>query len=377
MDRTIVHMDLDAFFVSVELLKHPKLRNKPLIIGGSSDRGVVASCSYEARQFGVHSAMPSRMARTLCPQAVFIKGDMESYSYYSRLVTEIISTRAPAYEKASIDEFYLDLSGMDRFVGCYKWTCELKQYIHKECGLPLSFGLSVNKTVSKIATNESKPNGNRQIEKGQEKPFIAPLYVGKIPMIGKKTVAQLNSLGVSRVGTLSEMPPEMLERMFGRHGLLMWQRANGVDHTPITPYTERKSVSTEETFQADTTDIVMLKSTLVKMVEELGYTLRSKSLLSGCITVKIRYSDFDTHTRQASIPFSASDSVLLKTAQELFDRLYNRRMLVRLIGVRLSDLVRGNYQTNLFEDYRREINLYQAMDKIRDKYGLKSIGRAS
>ncbi len=376
MDRSIVHMDLDSFFVSVELLRRPELRNKPLIIGGEGDRGVVASCSYEARRFGVRSAMPSRQARTLCPRAIFIRGDMDRYSYYSRLVTEIIAEKAPSYEKASIDEFYLDISGMDRFVGCYKWALELKRHIHKECGLPLSFGLSVNKTISKIATNEFKPNGSAYIEQGSEKSFIAPLDVGKIPMIGEKTVARLQSLGVFKVGALSQTPPETLEKMFGQHGLLMWRRSNGIDHTPVIPYTERKSISTEETFQADTANIVALRSALAKMVEELGYTLRSKSFMAGRVTVKIRYSDFETHTRQASISFSASDTILLTTAQALFDRLYSRGALVRLLGVRLSELVRGHYQASLFEDYKREASLYQAMDKIRNKYGPKSIGRA-
>lgn len=375
--RTIVHMDLDSFFVSVELLKHPELRGKPLIIGGNGDRGVVASCSYEARRFGVHSAMSSKMARILCPQAIFLRGDMDSYSRHSRVVTEMIAEKAPLYEKASIDEFYLDVSGMDRFFGCYKWTGELRQWITKETGLPLSFGLSVNKTVSKVATNEAKPNGQMQIVWGDEKQFLSPLPVGKIPMIGKKTVQTLKNLGVSKVGTLGAMPPEMLESMFGKHGVFMWQRANGIDHTPIVPHSDRKSISSEETFHVDSTDIKMMKGLLCKMVEELGYTLRSQSFLAGCVTVKIRYANFDTHTRQVSIPFSASDSTLLKVAHEIFDKLYNRRMLVRLLGVKLSDLVRGNYQINLFENPKRTINLYQAMDKIRNKYGVKAIGRVS
>lgn len=375
MDRTIVHMDLDSFFVSVELLKHPELKGKPLIIGGNGDRGVVASCSYEARKFGVHSAMSSKMARVICPQAIFLRGDMESYSKHSRIITEMIAEKAPLYEKASIDEFYLDVSGMDRFFGCYKWTTELRQWIIKQSGLPLSFGLSANKTVSKVATNESKPNGQMQIAWGNEKQFLAPLPVGKIPMIGKKSVQLLKNLGVSKVGTLSAMPPQMLENMFGKHGIYMWQRSNGIDHTPIVPYSDRKSMSSEETFHTDSTDIGMMRTLLNKMVEELGYSLRSQSFLTGCVTVKIRYANFDTHTKQVSIPFSASDSNLAKVANELFDKLYNRRMLVRLLGVRFSDLVRGNYQINLFEDPKRTINLYQAMDKIRDKYGSQAIGR--
>lgn len=375
MNRTIVHIDLDSFFVSVELLKHPELKDKPLIIGGSSDRGVVASCSYEARKFGVHSAMSSKMARIICPQAIFLRGDMESYSKYSRIITDMIAEKAPLYEKSSIDEFYIDVSGMDRFFGCYKWTSELRQWIMKETGLPLSFGLSANKTISKIATNESKPNGQLQIARGNEKQFLAPLPVGKIPMIGKKTVQLLKNIGVSKIETLSAMSPQMLENMFGKHGIYMWQRSNGIDHTPVVAHSDRKSMSSEETFRTDSADVGMMKTLLNKMVEELGYSLRSQAFLTGCITIKIRYANFETYTKQVSIPFSASDSTIAKAANEIFDKLYNHRMLVRLLGVRLSDLVRGNYQINLFEDPKRTINLYQAMDKIRNKYGTKAIGR--
>lgn len=375
MNRTIVHMDLDSFFVSVELLKHPELRGNPLIIGGSSDRGVVASCSYEARKFGVHAAMSSKMARTVCPQAIFLRGDMESYSKHSRIITEMIAEKAPLYEKASIDEFYIDVSGMDRFFGCYKWTSELRQWIMKETGLPLSFGLSANKTVSKVATNESKPNGQLQVAHGNEKQFLAPLPVGKIPMIGKKTVQLLKNIGVSKVETLSAMSPQVLENMFGKHGIYMWQRSNGIDHTPVVTHSNRKSMSSEETFQTDSNDVGMMKTLLNKMVEELGYSLRKQSFLTGCITVKIRYANFDTYTKQVSIPFSASDSTIAKVANEIFDKLYNKRLLVRLLGVRFSDLVKGSYQIDLFEDPKRTINLYQAMDKIRNKYGIQIIGR--
>ena len=194
-DRTIVHMDMDSFFVSIECLERSELKGKPLIIGGSSDRGVVASCSYEARKFGVHSAMSSKMAKRLCPQAIWLQGDMEKYSKYSGMITDIIADKAPLYEKASIDEFYLDVSGMDKFFGCFKWTGELRQYIIKQSGLPISFGLSANKTVSKIATGESKPNGQLQIPYGTEKSFLAPMPVRKIPMIGPKTSEYLNNLG--------------------------------------------------------------------------------------------------------------------------------------------------------------------------------------
>lgn len=375
-NRTIVHMDLDSFFVSVECKENTELKGKPVIIGGSGDRGVVASCSYEARKFGVHSAMSSKMARRLCPQAIWIRGDMEKYSRYSNEITEIIAESAPVLEKASVDEFYLDVSGMDRFFGCYKWTTELKQRIMKQSGLPISFGLSVNKTISKIATGEGKPNGAKEVPSGTEKGFIAPMPVSKIPMIGEKTTQYLNSLGIVDVKTLSNMPVEVMQSLLGKNGIVLWQRANAIDHTPVEPYSDRKSVSTETTFEADTIDVKMIRSVILKMVEELCFSLRKEGWLTGCITLKLRYSNFDTCTKQKSIPYTASDEVLMQHIKELFDNLYNRRMLIRLVGVRLSHLVHGNYQISLFEDSAKKINLYQAMDKIRYKFGEDKVGRA-
>ncbi len=369
-------MDLDSFFVSVECKENKELKGKPVIIGGSGDRGVVASCSYEARKFGVHSAMSSKMARRLCPQAIWIRGDMEKYSRYSNEITEIIAESAPVLEKASVDEFYLDVSGMDRFFGCYKWTTELKQRIMKQSGLPISFGLSVNKTISKIATGEGKPNGAKEVPSGTEKGFIAPMPVSKIPMVGEKTTQYLNSLGIVDVKTLSNMPLEVMQSLLGKNGIVLWQRANAIDHTPVEPYSERKSVSTETTFEADTIDVKMIRSIILKMVEELCFSLRKEGWLTGCITLKLRYSNFDTCTKQKSIPYTASDEVLMQHIKELFDSLYNRRMLIRLVGVRLSHLVHGNYQISLFEDSAKKINLYQAMDKIRYKFGEDKVGRA-
>ncbi|MFN6946402.1 MAG: DNA polymerase IV [Cytophagaceae bacterium] len=374
--RNIVHMDLDSFFVSVECLEHSELKGKPLIIGGHSDRGVVASCSYEARKFGVHSAMPSKMARKLCPDAIWLHGDMEKYSKYSRLITDIIAGKAPTFEKASIDEFYLDISGLDKFFGCFKWTDELKQYIIKESGLPISFGLSLNKLVSKVATNESKPNGQLLIPFGTEKNFLAPMPVKKIPMIGPKTAEHLNSLGIVTVSTLAAMPVKVLQSLYGKSGLVLWERANAIDETPVIPYTERKSISNETTFENDTIDVKMIRNTIIKMVEGLAFNLRKENWLTGCVTVKIKYSNFDTHTRQVSIPYTSMDEILIDKAKALFDQLYNRRMLIRLVGVRFSHLVHGNYQISLFDDPVKKIGFYEALDKIRKKYGDDSVGRA-
>ena len=375
-DRTIVHMDLDSFFVSVSRLENSALHNKPVIVGGTSDRGVVAACSYEARAFGVHSAMPIKLARRLCPDAIIIRGDYDRYSYYSEVVTDIIKEDVPVYEKSSIDEFYIDMTGMDRFFGCYNYTSELRQRIMKETGLPISFGLSENKTVSKVATGEAKPNGQKKIEFGDEKVFLGPLSIKKIPMVGDKTYTLLRSMGVERVFTLQEMPPDLLTKVLGENGFVLWKKANGIDNTPVEPYSERKSISTEETFEQDTADVVFLKSLLVKMTEKLAFQLRSENKLTACITVKIRYSNFDTHTTQSRISYTSSDHTLIAKAKELFDKLYERRMLIRLIGIRFSHLVGGGNQINLFEDSEEIINLYQAMDHLRKKFGNAAVSRA-
>jgi DNA polymerase-4 len=376
LNRNIVHLDLDTFFVSVERLVNPALLGKPVIIGGTSDRGVVASCSYEARSFGVHSAMPMKMARTLCRDAVIVRGDMELYSKYSHDVTDIIAEKAPMYEKASIDEHYIDVTGMDRFFGTLKWTHELRQSIIKNTGLPISFGLSVNKTVSKIATGEAKPNGELQVQRDAVKAFLNPLSIKKIPMIGDKTYRLLRSMGIVTIDTLSRIPVEMMERVMGKNGIVIWEKANGQDSTPVVPYSESKSVSTETTFEQDSIDIVKMKEKLVKMVEKIAFELRAQEKLTSCVTVKIRYSNFDTHTLQKSVPYTAFDHILIPLVKELFDRLYQRRMLIRLIGVRLSSLVSGNPQLNMFEDSSGMISLYQALDRVRNKYGQKIVRRA-
>jgi DNA polymerase-4 len=376
MDRAIVHMDLDTFFVSVERLLNSKLNGKPIIIGGSSDRGVVSSCSYEARKYGIHSAMPMKMALNLCNDVIVIKGDMELYSRYSHMVTDIIAERAPVYEKASVDEHYIDITGIDRFFGSLKWTHELRQKIITETGLPISFGLSINKTVSKIATGEAKPNGEKEVRHSLVKPFLSPLSIRKIPMIGQQTFHLLRSMGIITIGTLSQIPLEMMEKLLGKNGIEIWRRANGVDHTPVISYSERKSISTERTFERDTTDVNYLRELLASMVERIAYDLRKKQKLTSCITVKIRYSNFDTHTLQKRIQYTSFDHVLIPIAKELFDRLYQRRMLIRLIGVRFSHLVQGTQQLNMFEDTPEMVNLYLAMDRLRGRYGKEAIGRA-
>ena len=375
--RAIVHMDLDTFFVSCERLLDSRLNNKPILIGGTSDRGVVASCSYEARKFGIHSAMPMKMAKERCPEAIIIKGNSGTYSKYSKLVTDIIADSAPIFEKTSVDEFFLDVSGMDQFFGCMKYTQELRHRIMRESGLPISFALSENKTVSKIGTGEAKPNNALQIDYGTEKQFLAPLSIRKIPSVGLKTYQTLCSLGIKHIHTLQDMPVELLEHTLGKMGSSIWKKANGIDHQPVVQYNERKSISTERTFDRDTIDIVKMRGILSAMGENLAYQLRRAGKVCACVTVKIRYSDFQTKTLQKHIPYTAADHEIIPLVLELFERLYDRRVLIRLIGIRLSHLVNGSFQMNLFTDDSKLTDLYQAMDKIRNQFGDRIIMRAA
>lgn len=377
MEKSILHIDLDTFYVSVERLIDSRLNGKPILLGGTSDRGVVASCSYEARRFGVHSGMPMKMARQLCPEAVMIRGESGTYSKYSSMVTDIVKENVPVFEKSSIDEFYADLTGMDKFYGCYQFASELRQNIIKETGLPLSFGLSTNKTVSKVATGEAKPNNQLKIELGGEKHFLRPLSIKKIPMVGDKTYQQLRNMGVKVVQTIQEMPVEMMESAFGKNGVGLWHKANGVDNRLVIPYTERKSISTERTFDKDTIDVGRLKTIVSAMAENLAFQLRRGERLTSVVSVKLRYSDFSTYSRQLKIPYTSADHVLVPIILDLFNKLYNRRVLVRLVGVRFGGLVQGNYQIDLFDDTIERLNLYQAMDAIRNRYGERSVYRAS
>jgi DNA polymerase-4 len=370
-------MDLDTFFVSCERLIDSSLNNKPVLIGGTSDRGVVASCSYEARTFGIHSAMPMKMARQLCPEAIVLRGNSGIYSKHSQAVTEIIKESVPLYEKSSVDEFYIDLTGMDKFFGCHQLASELRTKIIKETGLPISFGLSVNKTVSKIATGEAKPNNEIKVNHGTEKPFLAPLSIKKIPMVGEKTYKSFCDLGIRKIRTVQEMPITMMSKVFGKSGAVIWKKANGIDNSPVIQYHERKSISTERTFDKDTTDVNKLRGIIIAMAENLTYQLRRGNKLTACVTFKIRYSDFQTYTIQKRIPYSSSDDIIIPLVLELYKKLYQRRLLVRLIGVRFSHLVEGGHQINLFEDSEKMLNLYQAMDKMRERYGDRAVMRSA
>lgn len=366
--RIITHFDLDTFFVSVERLMDSSLNNKPVLVGGVGDRGVVSSCSYEARAFGVHSGMPMKNARRLCPEAVVLRGSSSHYGYYSGIITEIIKETAPMYEKASVDEFYLDLTGMDRFFNSWQFAVELRQRIMRETGLPISMGMAANKTVAKIATGESKPCGQLFVPPGTEKEFLAPLPIKKIPMAGKKMQEALKRLGIELIGDLQRMPQEVIEKKLGIHGLSVWNKAHGICNRQLSTYHERKSISMERTFHKNLQSIPELSGILVSMAEGLACQLRAGNKLTACVTVKLRYHDMKTVSHQMHIPYSSCDHTIIERAKELLKQLYDGQKPVRLIGLRCSELVEGGHQMDILNDSAEVVQLYQAMDKLRDKY---------
>jgi len=375
--RCIVHIDLDSFFVSVERLFNPDLVGKPVLIGGSADRGVVASCSYEARKFGIHSAMPMKQAMKLCPHAIIIRGSHGRYSEASRQVTQIIHDSVPLYQKTSVDEFYIDMTGMDRYHDCYQLASDLRQRVIRETGLPISFGMASGKTVAKMATNAAKPNGQLLIEHGKEKEFMAPLSIRKIPMLGEKTCQKLYQFGIEKIGDLQKVELRFLETVFGKHGRYIWERANGIDEGEIVPHSDRKSISTENTFHTNIADPKILETTLVSMTEELASKLRRENKVASCLAIKVRYANFETHTVQEKIALTAAEHILIPGIKNLLKKAWDGHRPIRLIGVKLSNLCPGSYQINLFEDNEERIKLYQAMDKINFKFGDKTVCRAA
>jgi len=373
----IAHFDLDAFFVSVELLKNPALKGKALIVGGDGQRGIVAACSYEARKYGIQSAMPSLTAKRLCPHAIFIRGSYHEYSHYSRMVTSIIADKVPLFEKASIDEFYVDLTGMEKFFGVSHYTRELRNTIVHETGLPISYGLSTSKLVSKMATNEAKPNGYLEIAPGKETDFLWPLGVEKIPMVGKQTEYQLKNMGIHTIEQLAKTPVDVLEKTFGKWGESLWKKANGLHVSPVEPYSEQKSLSHENTFDTDYDDVNFLHKELVRLTEKAAYDLRSDEKLTGCVTVKIKYADFEVVTKQEVIPYTALDDVLLAKAKSLFQKLYKKEKKIRLLGVRFSQLIPFTMQMELFDNTSEKFQLYQAMDAIKNQFGNSAVTKAT
>ena len=374
--RYIVHIDLDSFFVSVERKFNPELIGKPVIIGGSAERGVVASCSYEARKFGIHSAMPSKEAARLCPDAIFLHGNHHRYSEASAEVTKIIHDMVPLYQKSSVDEFYIDLTGTDRFYDPYKLATQLRQKIIKETELPISFGMASGKTIAKMATNKAKPNGQIFVPHGSELAFLAPLPISAIPGLGESTAGKLYQYGIEKIGDLQRVELRFLETVFGKSGRWIWERARGIDYGEIVPHSDRKSISTEHTFNNNVNDRRTLETVITSMTEELAGKLRRENKLASCLAIKIRYANFETHTQQEKIPLTAAEHILIPGIKNLLNRAWNNHRGIRLIGVRLSQLATGSYQINLFEDNEQQIRLYQAMDKINFKFGDKTVCRA-
>lgn len=374
--RYIAHFDLDSFFVSVEVLNDPSLKGKPVIVGGSRERGVVTSCSYEARKFGVHSAMPMNRAMKLCPHAIVVRGTRGEYSRYSRWVTDIIAAKAPLFEKASIDEFYLDLMGMDRFFDPYQWTIDLRSEIIEKTQLPISFGLATNKMIAKIATDEAKPNGYLFVQPGMEKQFLAPLPVNKFPGVGEHTFLTLKSMGIHTIRDLANTPVAVLEKKLGKYGADLWQKSQGRHFGEVHAYHEAKSISTENTFEENITDEERLLSELVRMTEKVAFELRQDEKLTGCIAVKVRYPDFETTSRQTTIDYTLRDDELIPVAIDLFHKLYRKGQPVRLLGVRLSELTQHPVQASLFDDAEKKNKLYKAIDDVKNTFGKTSLKKA-
>jgi DNA polymerase-4 len=374
--RYIAHFDLDSFFVSVEMLLDPSLLGKAVVVGGSRDRGVVTTCSYEARKFGVRSAMPMRKAMELCPHAIIVKSSYGQYAKYSAWVTNIIAANAPLYEKASIDEFYIDLTGMDTFFNPLEWTIRLRKTIMDETGLPISFGLATNKLVAKIATDEAKPNGYLFVTPGKEKEFLAPLPVEKLGGVGKKSHQTLLGLGIYTIGDILKYDGVLLEKALGKWGTQLVRQANGLSDSVVSPHRESKSISAENTFEENTLDVDILLAQLVGQAERVAYELRQEKKYATCVAIKFRNANFETSTRQITIPATIADSDIIKAATDLFTKLYVPGTMVRLLGVRLSGLTDTGAQINLFDNKTEQHALYEAIDSVKNKFGKSVLRKA-
>lgn len=374
--RHIAHFDLDSFFVSVEILNNPSLKGKPVLVGGF-ERGVVAACSYEARKYGIQSAMPMKKAMQLCPHAIITSSSRSDYSRYSRWVTDIIADKVPLFEKASIDEFYCDMTGMDKFFGVSQYTRQLREHIMKETGLPISCGLASAKYISKMATNEAKPNGFLEVPHGRETDFLWPLGIEKINGVGKQTEQQLKTFGIYTIEDIARTPVEVMERIAGKWGEALWHKAHGRGSADIDTDWEQKSMSHENTFDKDYTDIPFLHTELVRLTEKTAYSLREDEKLTGCITVKIRYSDFETTSRQETIDYTALDDQLIAKVKDIFNKSYQKGRPVRLLGIRFSQFIPITMQMSLFDNNVGKLNLYRAVDDIKNQFGSKAVGKGS
>ncbi len=371
MERWIAHLDMDAFFVSVERLLDPSLAGRPVVVGGDPDgRGVVASASYEARSCGVRSAMPSRRARELCPEVVFLRGHHHLYGDCHRKVRSVLERHVPVIEAASIDEFYLDLSGCTLLHGAIlPLLRRLREEIAAELGLPSSAGLAGNKLVAKIASGIAKPQGTLWVPAGAEADFLAPLRI--LPGVGPATERELTALGIRRIGHLASFPERVLAGILGRWGKDLARKARGISDSPVSEEGERKSVGHEITFREDTADPGYLEAVLCRLVEKAAWRLRRKGFRAGGLTLKVRYADFRTITRSRTLPPTDRDGDFYRTARELLGESVSRRVRVRLLGVSLDRLRRGEEQLDLFSPAgeRKRRRLFPAVDRLRKKFG--------
>lgn len=379
--RWILHLDMDAFYVSVERLLDPSLEGRAVLVGGDpGGRGVVASASYEARRKGVHSAMPMGRARMLCPEAVIIRGTHERYAEYSGRVHEILRRFSPLVEMASQDEAYVDLSGTERLWGA-PWTAaeRMRQTILEETRLPSSMGLAANKLLAKVASTLAKPRGFLRVFPGGEAALLAPLPIEALPGIGPKTAEKLHSFGIERLGDLVELGAETLEQLFGATGRELYERARGCNDSAVEPEREAKSIGREHTFPEDVDDPVRLISMLSELTEHVASALRADTLQARTITLKFRYADFQTHTASRTLLSPTDDEkILLETARDLLRRHWTRRVRLRLVGVSVSNLQRAAWQLDLFDEAttRRRIQLHGAVDALRRRHGFEVIHRA-
>jgi DNA polymerase-4 len=377
MTRHILHLDLDAFFVSVERVLDPRLRGRPVIVGGDPrGRGVVASASYEARTYGVRSAMPLAQAKKLCPQAVFVAPRHGRYLEFSRGALKILRKYAPLVEAASVDEFYLDMTGCDRLYGnIFAVATGIKSDLRENLGLPASMGLGSNKLIAKIAATLGKPEGLMWVFPGEEAAILAPLSVAYLPGIGPHTRDRLQELGIHTVGELAQFPQPLLLTVFGAGGRQMSERARGLCSSPVTECREPKSISREVTFNTDTIDPTVLETTLCRLAEGVGYGVRRQGMTASTVSVKLRYADFQTISRSQTTSPTDDDVEILQTARILFKKAFSRRVRIRLVGIKLSNLAAKDSQGSLFvpwEKLRRE-RLHRSTDSIRERFGMKAL----
>ena len=375
---SILHVDMDAFFVSVELLERPELRGKPVVVGGRPDqRGVVTAASYEARKYGIQSAMPLRTAGRLCPHAIFLDGHHAKYTQWSDRVATILTNFSPVVEMVSIDEAYLDLAGTERLHGPPLAAADkLLRSITRTTGLPCSGGLASTRLVAKVASDQGKPRGLVWVPAGSEERFLAPLPVRKIPGIGKVTERALRALGVETVEQIAAQPQEKLEKIFGQWGTALYRKARGGDSYEFLVDAEPKSISQNHTFNEDTDDLAALAAALSHLSQKACKRLREAGLVASTFTLTIRYAGFDTHTRSKSLGEStALDAGINAVFQELFQKHCDQRRKVRLLGVSLSNFSHGDEQLDLLQAERREKlqKLTQATDRLRDRFGFSKV----